>query len=261
MNRREVVIPVAAATIIAAMAGWFAGNSSRHAQPSATPQAAHDDAIDDDVLLVQRLLEKDLGNRRFDFATVALACSGRQLLALQPGDPAHQRILGHIEQALAETLEVLNRDDSPVRELRRINEASRFFEDELMVRLDAVDGLSCTPARTVAGNFQRSGYPDLRLLDEASGSVFYLDPKLLQSGSHGSTFRTFYFEPKTDTLKITDDAVHLILGIEHDGNAPQWQFLGWRVVCLSGLSVRLKAEFQASNADLYRDSGLSNPAD
>jgi len=238
-------------------ATWIALSTMLLAEPS-KPEASGDC---DDTLLVQRLLAEDLGNRRFAFSTIVRACSGNDVLALDRENAVHKKLLNHIETALAETIREQNREDAPVRELRRINEASRFFEDGLMEKLDAIDGLACGPAPTVAGNFQRSGYPDLRLLDESSGTVFYLDPKLLQAGSERSSFRTFYFEPKTDTLKITDDAVHLILGIEHDGKAREWTFLGWRVTCLADLSVRLKAEFQASNADLYRDSTLSNSPD
>jgi len=215
----------------------------------------------EDTILVRHLLGKDLGNRRFAFSTVIRACSGKEVLPLDRENEVHQRMLTHIESALAETIREQNQPTAPVRELRRINEASRFFEDGLMEKLNAIEGLTCTPAPTVQGTFQRSGYPDLRLLDETSGTVFYVDPKLVQQGSEKSSFRTFYFEPKTDTLKITDDAVHLILGIEHDGKAREWTFLGWRISCLAGLSVRLKAEFQASNADLYRNSGLSNAPD
>lgn len=219
--------------------------------------AAAETTDEDDIALVRLLLDKDLGNRRFRFATVAQACSGKRVLPLDRASETHRRMLGHIEAALADTLRAHNREDSPIRALRRINEASRFFEDGLMERLDAIDGLTCTPAPTRIGTRQRAGYPDLRLLDEATGSVFYLDPKLVQDGSEKSTLRTFYFEPKTDTLKITDDAVHLILGIGHDGRAGEWTFHGWRIVCLANLEVRLKAEFQAANADLYRDCALS----
>ena len=66
--------------------------------------------------------------------------------------------------------------------------------------------------------------------------------------------RTFYYEPKTETGKIHDDAHHLIIGFEHgpresDGS---WKFLNWELVDLSGFKVRLKAEFQGSNRDIYR---------
>jgi hypothetical protein len=219
----------------------------------------HAEEPQDDTRLVQLLLDQNLSERRFAFPTIVRATSGKEVIPLDRANPAHQRILAHIEKAVADTMAEQNKADAPVRQLRRINEASRFFEDGIMAKLDAIDGLSCTSPVTVAGNIQRSGYPDLRLLDEATGTVFYLDPKLVQQGSDTSTFRAFYFEPKTETLKITDNAVHLILAIEHDGKAREWTFSGWRIACLSKLSVRLKAEFQASNADLYGDSALSKP--
>jgi hypothetical protein len=189
---------------------------------------------------------------------VAEACSGKKILPLT-GDPAHQRVTAAIQAALADTITAMNRDDSPVRKLRRINEASRLFEDGLLARLNATPGLRCEVPPTRDGDHQRSGYPDLRITDAASGTVFYLDPKLVEHGSQDSTLRAFYFEPKNETLKITDDAVHLLVGIEHDGIEGHWTFTGWRLVDLSTLKVRLKAEFQASNADLYPKSALSLP--
>ncbi len=232
-------------------AGWFMKTSDAHRAPR------REDA---DAALVRSLLGENLTDRTFSFATVAQACSGKRVLPLGD-DPAHRQVVAAIEQALAETIREMNAEDSPVRKLRRINEASRYFEDGLQARLDAVPGLSCGIPSTRAGGAQRSGYPDLRIVDEASGLVFYLDPKLIQHGSENSTLRTFYFEPKNETLKITDDAVHLLVGIEHDGQDGAWTFSGWRLVDLSTLQVRLKAEFQASNAALYRKSVLSLPPD
>jgi hypothetical protein len=207
---------------------------------------------------VHALLGENLSERSFDFATVAQACSGKRVLPLTD-DPAHQRVVTAINEALIETIRDLNRTDSPVRQLRRINEASRFFEDGLLKRLDAVPGLRCETPPTRSGENQRSGYPDLRITDEGSGEVVYLDPKLVEQGSENSTLRTFYFEPKNETLKITDDAVHLLLGIEHDGKAQEWTFSGWRMVDLSTLRVKLKAEFQTSNAVMYEGSHLVRP--
>jgi 5'-3' exonuclease len=43
----------------------------------------------------------------------------------------------------------------------------------------------------------------------------------------------------------------LLCGIEHDGKEGQWTFTRFHLVDLSTLRVRLKAEFQASNAELY----------
>ncbi|MEX1048362.1 MAG: hypothetical protein WED15_02455 [Akkermansiaceae bacterium] len=212
-----------------------------------------------DAALVRSLLGENLSGRTFSFATVAEACSGKKVLPLD-ASPAHRRVTAAIGNALTTTLAALNQSDSPVRQLRRINEASKFFEDGLLKEINAMSGLRCELPPSRAGKLQRSGYPDLRIVDLESGLVFYLDPKLVEQGSAASTFRTFYFEPKTETLKITDDAVHLLVGIEHDGKSGQWTFSGWRVVDLSTLRVRLKAEFQASNADLYRKTELSHPA-
>jgi hypothetical protein len=42
-----------------------------------------------------------------------------------------------------------------------------------------------------------------------------------------------------------------LVGIEHDGNTGKWKFLRWHLVDLADFKVTLKAEFQASNRDLY----------
>jgi hypothetical protein len=44
-----------------------------------------------------------------------------------------------------------------------------------------------------------------------------------------------------------------LIGIEHDGRQDgYWKFLNWDIVDISHFQVRLKAEFQGSNRDLYR---------
>lgn len=226
-------------------------------RPGTPPQAALSQN-ERDAALVRSLLSENLKERRFSFATIAAACSDKRVLPLDHS-PAHQRIIAAIEQAITGTIAEQNQPESPVRSLRRINEASRFFEDGILTRIHAIPGLRCEIPTNRSGEHQRSGYPDLRITDEASGLIFYLDPKLVEQGSANSTFRSFYFEPKNETLKITDDAVHLLAGIEHDGRTRAWTFTGWRIVDLSTLSVRLKAEFQTNNAGLYRKTGLSLP--
>lgn len=214
-------------------------------------QSARRKADQRDAALVRLLIEEDLDDRRFRFATVMNAASGKLVLPLQPEKDSHRRVLEAIEASLTRATKILSQDDSPVREHRRINEVSRHFEDALLRDLDATDGLSCAIPTTRDGDHQRSGYPDLRVVDEASGEVFYLDPKLVENGSWDSSFRTFYFEPKDDNLKINDDAVHLLVGIGHDGRSRAWTFGPWNIIDLSGTTLRLKPEFQASNRDLY----------
>ena len=229
------------------------GLTSYRAKEVAKPEPPKDDSA-----LVKSLLGENLSARTFAFATVAEACSGKRVLPLTD-DPAHLRVTAAIARALTLTIAELNQPDSPVRQLRRINEASKFFEDGIHRHLNEVPNIKCDTPPTRAGEHQRSGYPDLRIIDQETKLVFYLDPKLVEQGSAESTFRTFYFEPKNETLKITADAVHLLVGIEHDGKEQHWTFTGWRMVDLYKLRVRLKAEFQASNSELYQKTELSLP--
>lgn len=80
----------------------------------------------------------------------------------------------------------------------------------------------------------------------------YIDLKLVAKGSLNNGFRTFYYSPKDRTNKVLEDAHHLLIGIEHDCNTGNWGFLKWHLVDLYQFRVNLKAEFQASNKDLYR---------
>lgn len=216
-------------------------------------------SVDPDTTLVHSLLSEKLSDRTFSFATIADATSGKKVIPLDTANPAHQRIISALTDSLSSILPKLSAPDSPVRLIKRINEASRFFEDALIQSLDATPGITCGTPPTRSGTHQRSGYPDLRITDDATGIVFYLDPKLIARDTEAGTLRTFYFEPKDETLKITDDAVHLLVGITHDDQPGEWTFTGWRLVDLSTLRVRLKAEFQASNADLYHETELSLP--
>ena len=125
--------------------------------------------------------------------------------------------------------------------------------------LNAASGLCCDFPLTAEGKVQRSGYPDLRIVDLESKRVFYLDPKLYAVGSRDSSFRAFYFEPRKSTNKVRDDAVHFVVGFEHlpreaGSGSPNaiWKFTRWDLVDLSRFTVKLKAEFQGSNRDMYR---------
>lgn len=210
---------------------------------------------DPDAALVLSLLGENLSNRTFSFATVAEACSGKRVLPLTE-DAAHKRVTAAIDNALKTTLAEVNQADSPVRKLRGIDEASKHFADSIRKQLGGTKGIKCDTPPARNGDNQQSGYPGLRVIDEESKIVFYLDPKLTAQGSKDSTF---YFVPNNETLKITEDAVHLLVGIEYDGKEGTWNFKGWRLVDLSKLKVRLKAEFQATNDELYQKTELSLP--
>jgi len=55
---------------------------------------------------------------------------------------------------------------------------------------------------------------------------------------------------------VNDDAHHLIVGIEHEKAGADVRFTRWELIDLSGFKVRLKAEFEGSNADMYREDAV-----
>ncbi len=209
-----------------------------------------------DDALVKQLLAEDLGIRSFLFSQVVKSSTGHDVIAFNKDNAAHQTVLAAIQKGIKESIVTLNQADSPIKKLRRINEASRYFEDLLLEKLHAHPELSCTIPKNTKGKAQRSGYPDMQIEHTATKTIFYLDPKLFENKSRASSLRTFYFEPKTRTMKIHHDAIHLLLGVSHDGKDGDWTFLKWELVDLSKFKVRLKAEFQASNKDLYRKGNI-----
>jgi hypothetical protein len=237
--------------VVFATAMVLLAGCKRPAEPSAAPAAPVPDLLE----TIGQLAAQGERLKSVPFPTVVEGTTGRRVIAVAVDEIAAQ-IVAAIGIAVGESCARLNRDDSPVRDLRRINEASRFFEDEILDRLNANDAFICELPPTAAGKAQRAGYPDLKITHRASGRIAYLDPKLFESGSRDSTLRTFYFAPKTETNKILDDAHHLLIGIEHDGNAGAWQFTNWHLVDLSKLVVRLKPEFQASNRNIYGEDAI-----
>jgi hypothetical protein len=220
--------------------------------PATTPARAPVDQ------LIPWLLDENRQLRGIAFSEVIFDATGKRVLAFDPQNEADRRVVKQITAACDETMKRLNTPDSVIQNVERINEVSGHFEDTLRELLSSVSGLSCDFPPTIEGKVQRSGYPDLRIVDLASRRVFYLDPKLYAIGSRNSSFRTFYFEPKKATNKVRDDAVHFIVGFEHERREKngRWKFTRWDLVDLSHFKVKLKAEFQGSNYDMYRAEAI-----
>lgn len=204
--------------------------------------------------LIPSLMDEEAQLRGIPFSEVIVDVTGKKVVAFDPKNEVDQRVVKGISTACNETMKRLNAPNSPIQKIDRINEVSSHFEDSLRELIGSTAGLSCDFPLTAEGKVQRSGYPDLRIVDLGSKRVFYLDPKLYAQGSRDSSFRTFYFEPKIATNKVRDDAVHFVAGFEHEAKekAGVWKFTRWDVVDLSQFKVKLKAEFQGSNRDLYR---------
>jgi hypothetical protein len=207
--------------------------------------------------LVTTLMNDEHELKGVPFSNVVYAATGKRVIPLDPTNAADRALISRISHALDAVLLKLNSADSPAKTKRRINEVSALFESAIKAELNAIDGFECDFPKLASGAHQRSGYPDLRLVDKKTGGVCYLDPKLYERGSRASSLRTFYFEPKRETNKILDDAHHFIVGIEHDGKTGAWRFLNWELVDLASFRVKLKAEFQAGNRDLYLPEAIA----
>jgi hypothetical protein len=207
--------------------------------------------------LVQKLMTASDRLANIRFAEVVEAATGQKVLPIDPQSESDQRILAAIETATRQVLADVLDPSHSVHTIGRINEVSNRLEDYLMAAIDAVPGIFCGPPLTRQGTIQAAGYPDMIIVDEATGRVVYLDPKVHRSGSETSGFRTFYYEPKNETNKINANGSHLILGLAHVGKVDdKWTFDSWNLVDLFDFEVRLKAEFQASNRDLYRADAI-----
>jgi hypothetical protein len=207
--------------------------------------------------LIPWLLQQDRELRGIPFSAVIFDATGKKVIAVDKENATDQRVIKQIAGVLDEVIRRMNGPDSRIQGIARINEVSSHFEDMMRELLNATPGLSCDVPHTASNRVQRSGYPDLRLVDTETKRVFYLDPKLYAIGSRDSSFRTFYFEPKIATNKVLDDAVHFILGFEHEKRSgDHWNFTRWDLVDLAHFKVKLKAEFQGSNRDLYRPEAI-----
>ena len=207
--------------------------------------------------LIPWLLDENQQLRGIPFGEVVFDATGKHVLPVDRTSQIDQRVIKQISAVLDEVMKKMNAPTSPIQNVGRINEVSSHFEDSLRELLSRIAALSCDFPRTADGKIQRSGYPDLRVVDVASKRVFYLDPKLYAVGSRNSSFRAFYFEPKIATNKVRDDAVHLVVGFEHEPRKDgRWRFTRWDLVDLSRFKVKLKAEFQGSNHDMYRPEAI-----
>lgn len=211
---------------------------------------------------VDWLLEDEERFESVAFADVVRAVSGRKVIPVDPSDPVDAEFLETVAGALDRVEAAVAAADHPIHGVGRVNEISGRLEKILLAELEAADGFSAELPKTADGRTLRTGYPDIRLAKDSVGRVFYLDPKVFRAGTETSGFRTFYFEPKGATNKILEDASHVIVGIPHSGKrAGRWRLDGWKLVDLADFRVRLKAEFQASNRDLYREAAVVRESD
>src|SRR5439155_6253972 len=127
--------------------------------------------------LIPWLLDEDRQLRDVAFSEVILDTTGKHVLAVDRKNETDECVIKQISAALDETMRRMNASDSPIQKVARINEVSSQVEDLLRELLNATPGLNYDFPRTADDKTQRSGYPDLRIVDLATTRVFYLDPK------------------------------------------------------------------------------------
>src|SRR5437870_12351970 len=235
---------IAFVAITAVVAGAWA--QSANVRPESAPPATAQAPVDQ---LIPWLLDEDQQLRGVPFSEVIFDATGKKVLPFDAHNAVDQRVAKAISAACDEAMKRLNAPGSAIQNVDRINEVSSRFEDTLRGLLNSTPGLRCDFPLTSEDKVQRSGYPDLRIIDPESKRVFYLDPKLYATGSRDSSFRAFYFEPRKATNKVRDDAVHFIVGFQHEsrnvpaslsrdasesrtaterhGYSPVWKFTRW----------------------------------
>ena len=162
--------------------------------PAALPQsptsATGKAAVDQ---LIPWLLDEDQQLRGVAFSELIFDTTGRKVLPFAANNAVHQRVAKAISAACDETMQRLNAPNSEIQSVDRINEISSHFENALRELLNATPGLRCDFPLTAEGKVQRSGYPDLRIIDLVSKRVFYLDSKLYAAGSRDQQFSDVLF--------------------------------------------------------------------
>lgn len=178
---------------------------------------------------------------RVSFKDVLELTSPCKLLPIDMNQEEDKELINTLKKSCKDFLTLCNKTKRRW-EGERINEVSKLIENEL------VEEIRKTELSTRILTAQ--GYPDLELIDKQN-RISYLEVKI--TGEDKKTdFRTFYYStPK----KIASDARHLLVGLKVVKTGEKyWKAEEWTLLDLSKLDVHLKAEFNASNINLYTET-------
>src|ERR1044072_7696553 len=150
--------------------------------------------------LIGWLLDRNRELNGIDFSEVILAATGKKVVAFDPNSDPDQRIMKALRLALDEATKQMNAPGSAIQNVARINEVSSHVEDLLRRLLNQGD-LSCDFPSNAEGHIQRSGYPDLRMVDIKTGRIYYLDPKLYARAAAKAASAHFISSPRSPPTK------------------------------------------------------------
>lgn len=205
----------------------------------------------DEFSAAVRLLKS--GVSRLYFRDVINAATGHKII---PFDDNSNQILEEIKSWLDVNLNELS-NLIEMDYVGRPNELGNYLERVLMARLDESLNFSVDMPRTEQGHKQAVGYPDGIIVDQLRNLVAYFDVKIFQEKTRTSTLRSFYYQP-TNQSKISHDAPHFLVGfvVESlgDNNRSPFIIKDYEIVDIYDLEVNFKAEFNASNRDIYKQN-------
>ena len=208
-----------------------------------------DDLDWDEFSAAVRLLKS--GVSRLYFRDVINAATGYKII---PFDGNSNQILEDIKSWLDVNLNELS-NLIEMDYVGRPNELGNYLERVLMARLDESLNFSVDMPRTEQGHKQAVGYPDGIIVDQRRDLVAYFDVKIFQEKTRTSPLRSFYYQP-TNQSKISHDAPHFLVGFVvdslGDNNRSPFIIKDYEIVDIYDLEVNFKAEFNASNKDLYQ---------
>jgi len=191
-----------------------------------------------DAIRIVVALTKDL--KDVTFRDLVEATSEFKLHPVDPKLPEDKELIEDLSAAFKHFIAFSNKTGTRFT-ATRINDVSRHIEEVLVEQMQKT-GLK---ARILG----EAGYPDIELTDKYN-RISYLEVKI--SSKHKLTsFRTFYY---TSGKKIKSDARHLLVGLHFLETADKhWKVEEWELIDLSKLLVSLKAEFNASNIDIFTE--------
>ncbi|MBD3408496.1 MAG: hypothetical protein GF411_20400 [Candidatus Lokiarchaeota archaeon] len=197
--------------------------------------------MDEQTRLIERVFVTQKELKEVPFPLLIKTTTGKEIIPLDSSNKADMILIEKITKSITSYLDISKRTKRRIRG-DRINEVGKSIEVEFVQELQR-NGLE-------VNSLGSSGYPDIEIIDHV-GRFTYLESKST-SKSWESSFRSFYYNTGK---KVKENARHLLIGwriIEESDK--YWIIKGCKLVDLFNLSLKLKAEFNASNNNIYKDS-------
>ena len=192
--------------------------------------------------------------KNIPFSIVIKTISGHKILPFDGNNRVNVELLEILRNACEEAMQTAHTQGIIS---SRANEVGNKIEPFVKDALNNNGVTADTPINSI-GVKQTTAYPDI-LIERPNGEKIYLECKTYNIKNINTTQRAFYFQA-AENSKIMHDAMHLMVSFEiktaqRDG-VNVFVPVSWKIYCLEGLLVQMKAEFNASNRDMYGVNGL-----